>query len=219
MSIQRFIDAHYNGYNGYSNFKQAHEEIKKNKKKITHWMWYIFPQIDGLGKTNMSTLFSIKTIEEAKSFLDNNIVGSNLKEITNSLLKIEGKTLDKIFGDIDSTKLLSSMTLFSKIYELTKNNKNNNNNIFKKVIEKYNNGVNDQNTIIILEIMISQNQALQNQALQKKVLQNQASQKQVLQKKVLQNQALQKKVLQNQASQKQVLQKNSICNLLLKYRF
>lgn len=168
MDIERFIEAHNNGYYGYSNFKTACAEIKGGEK-TSHWMWYIFPQIDGLGKTNMSILFSIKSIEEAKLFLYNDIVGKNLIEITNLLFNIEGKTCIEIFGEGDALKLLSYMTLFSKIYKLTKKN-NKKNNIFEKVIEKY--GKNDVMTTIILESMILQNKVLQNKVLQNNVLQN-----------------------------------------------
>jgi len=139
MSIERFIDAYNNGYNNYkSTFDIALKEIKKGKKKSC-WMWYIFPQIDGLinNPSNMTKHFSIKSIEEAILFLNNEIVGEKLKEITRSVLNLKlnnNQITSKTIFEDDSLKLLSSMTLFSYIFKIT-NEKGIN--IFEEVINKY----------------------------------------------------------------------------------
>lgn len=169
MSIQRFIDAYKNGYRNYkSTFNIALEEIKRGQK-TTCWMWYIFPQIDGIlnNPSNMATYFSIKSIEEAILFLNNNIVGTKLKEITQSLLILKSNnntiTSEKIFGHIDSLKLLSSMTLFSYIFKLI-NKKDIN--IFEEVINQY------YKKDCMTTKSILENMNLQNKALYKKSICN-----------------------------------------------
>ena len=127
MDINRFIEAHNKGYNGWtSTFETAFKEIQ-NYKKETHWIWYIFPQIKGLIEkpSEISEKFSIQSINEAIIFLRNNIVGNNLIKITKLLLKSPNNiNIRDIFGN-DDIKLLSSMTLFSYIHKLIYKNKEN----------------------------------------------------------------------------------------------
>lgn len=107
-NLQRFVDAQSNIY------KIALSEIK-NGKKQSHWMWYIFPQLDGLGKSETSKKYAIKKKKEAIEYLKHPILGIHLIEISNELLKIEGKTAYDIFGGPDDLKLKSCMSLFSLI--------------------------------------------------------------------------------------------------------
>ena len=95
-------------------------------------MWFIFPQIDGLGMSSISREYSIKNQQEAKDYLDHNILGNRLIEITRALMKIEQKSARSIFGYPDDLKLKSSMTLFKKI---SLDNK-----LFSDVLVKYFNG-------------------------------------------------------------------------------
>jgi len=134
--LSRFIDAHQREYD------QALKEIR-NGKKQTHWMWFIFPQIKGLGLSQTSQYYAIDDLDEAISFLYHPYLGQNLREITQNLLLHNDITIHSILGAPDDMKLKSSMTLFSLIDESDEN-------IFKKVIEKYFNNEFDQKTINII---------------------------------------------------------------------
>ena len=124
-NLERFINAQENSY------KIALKEIQNGEKR-SHWMWFIFPQIDGLGMSSMSREYSIKNQQEAKNYLDHNILGNRLIEITGALMKIEQKSARSIFGYPDDLKLKSSMTLFKKISPDSE--------LFSDVLVKYFNG-------------------------------------------------------------------------------
>lgn len=133
--LKRFIDAQKGSYD------IALGEIKKGYKQ-SHWMWYIFPQIKGLGTSDISRYYEIKSIDEGKAYLTNDILKSHLIEISNALLELDNDDALKIFGFPDNLKLKSSMTLFSYIDpEIT---------VFKKVLDKFYNGEVDKTTISIL---------------------------------------------------------------------
>ena len=121
-NLERFVNAQENSY------KIALKEIQ-NGEKQGHWMWFIFPQIDGLGMSPMSRKYSIKNQQEAKDYLDHNILGNRLIEITKALMKIEQKSARSIFGYPDDLKLKSSMTLFKII--------SSDNKLFSDVLLKY----------------------------------------------------------------------------------
>lgn len=93
-------------------FDLALSEIK-NGKKESHWMWYVFPQIQGLGQSEVSKFYSLNTIDEAKDYLAHPILGSRLIEISTLLLHLNENDSYEIFGYPDNLKLKSSMTLFS----------------------------------------------------------------------------------------------------------
>ena len=109
-------------------FKTAFKEIK-NGRKMSHWMWYIFPQIQGLGKCSTSQYYGIKDLNEARAFINDPYLGGNLKKISMALLELEENNAVAIFGKPDDIKLKSCMTLFSCISE--------DGSIFHKVLEKY----------------------------------------------------------------------------------
>ena len=113
-----------------ASYETALKEIR-NGKKESHWMWYIFPQIIGLGETSTSIYYSIKSIEEAEDYLNDEVLGTNLREITNALLELESNDPVEVFGSIDALKLKSSMTLFDIVSS---------NDIFNEVLEKFYNG-------------------------------------------------------------------------------
>jgi uncharacterized protein (DUF1810 family) len=136
-NLKRFIEVQNYKY------QDALQEIK-NGHKETHWMWYIFPQIIGLGKTEVSEYYSITSLDEAKEYLENEILSKRLKEITTELLKLDETNPEKIFGSLDSLKLKSSMTLFDYVSS---------DDLYNKVLEKYYNGEKDQLTLEICNNM------------------------------------------------------------------
>lgn len=137
MSLERFVKAQEESY------KIALNEVKNGRKK-SHWMWYIFPQIIGLGRSSTAQYYAIKSREEAENYLNHPILSKRLIEISEELLKLDSNNARKIFGSPDNMKLKSSMTLFLKI---------SGNEVFKKVLDKFFNGDLDENTIEILKKM------------------------------------------------------------------
>lgn len=134
--IERFLRAQQNVY------LQALDEIKSGKKQ-SHWMWFVFPQIRGLGFTQYNVYFGLKNLDEAGQYLNDPVLGKRLIEISEALLAQDGKTALEIFGKPDQRKLRSCMTLFSRIPNADP--------VFLKVLEKYYHGQMDDKTIAILE--------------------------------------------------------------------
>ena len=118
----------------------ALKEMKKGRKE-TQWIWFIFPQIDGLGKSYYAQKYSIKSLDEAINYYENTYLRNHLLEITNVLLELSTNSLFDCMSSIDVIKINSSMTLF---YLVSKNE------LFKKVIDKYFNGNMDIKTINII---------------------------------------------------------------------
>lgn len=133
--IERFIAAQENVYH------QALNEIK-NGRKQSHWMWFVFPQIRGLGFTDYNVYYGIKDLNEAEQYLNDPILGKRLIEISEAVFSQQDKTAIEIFGRPDDRKLKSCMTLFSRI--------ENTHPVFQKVLEKYYQGLNDDKTLAIL---------------------------------------------------------------------
>ena len=106
-------------------------------------MWYIFPQLAGLGSSDMATYFGIANLEEAQAYLAHPVLGSHLVEISEAFFEIEGKTATEILGTPDDLKLKSCMTLFGHVGST--------HTIFWKVLEKYFDGEQDQNTLSRIE--------------------------------------------------------------------
>jgi uncharacterized protein (DUF1810 family) len=127
-------------------YKLAYNEIKRGRKE-SHWIWYIFPQITGLGKSYMCKLYDIKSLDEAKEYLNNDYLRKNLIDICKVLLTHEGKKDIKDIMNIDDIKLLSSMTLFNKADKEKKLCKG----VFKKVMNAFYGGKEDELTLKILE--------------------------------------------------------------------
>ena len=136
-NLQRFIDAHR------SDYATALEEIK-NGKKISHWMWYIFPQIAGLGKSFTSQFYAIHSLEEARAFLEDLYLGKNLLEICDALMQLETNNATTVMGRPDDMKLKSSMTLF--LYVAGENS------VFENVLNKFFRGKKDVRTMKILHV-------------------------------------------------------------------
>jgi len=131
-SLQRFLDAQQHDY------PVALSEIK-NGKKHGHWMWYIFPQIAGLGFSETSKFYAIKDIAEAKVFLEHPVLGSRLIAICEALLPLTSNNALSIFGSPDDMKLRSSMTLFSAVPGADP--------VFNAVLDKFFTGIRDERTM------------------------------------------------------------------------
>lgn len=134
--LKRFLEAQEDDY------ATALAEIKAGRKQ-SHWMWYIFPQIAGLGFSSTSKFYAIKDRGEAMSYLAHPVLGKRLVEISNALLGIESKTANQIFGSPDDMKLKSSMTLFGAL--------ENTDSVFQKVLDKYFEGEKDQRTLGLID--------------------------------------------------------------------
>ena len=134
----RFIEAQEGVY------AEALGEIRRGKKQ-SHWMWFVFPQLRGLGKSSMSQTYGLADLEEAKAYLADIILGARLRRITEELLKLDQRDPEEIFGDIDAMKLKSCMTLFARAEEDEAS-------VFRNVLRRYFNGEEDDKTIAILAI-------------------------------------------------------------------
>ena len=140
--LNRFLDAQEKDY------EKALKEIK-NGKKVSCWMWYIFPQLKGLGSTHMANYYGIDNIEEAIEYLHNETLSNRLIEISKALLELDDDSnIKDIMGYPDDLKLRSCMTLFKKAEELSNVKFDN---IFQKVLDKYYKGEEDARTLTILE--------------------------------------------------------------------
>jgi len=107
FNLERFVEAQARVYD------QVRRELEAGRKE-THWMWFIFPQIAGLGQSAISIRFAIGSMDEAKAYLGHAVLGPRLKECARLTLDVEGRTAREIFGPVDEMKFRSSMTLFAK---------------------------------------------------------------------------------------------------------
>lgn len=136
FDLGRFIRAQENIY------RMALAELQSGQKR-SHWMWYVFPQVDGLGYSSTTKYYSIKSLEEAKQYLDHPVLGKRLLECAETVLRVQGRTISQIFGYPDDMKLKSSMTLFASIAGADS--------VFIRMLEKYFGGERDAMTIHILD--------------------------------------------------------------------
>lgn len=134
-NISRFIDAQEGIY------PIALQELQGGRKR-SHWMWYIFPQLKGLGHSYNSKFYGISGTEEASEYLEDQILGQRLREVSNAILNLPTDDAVEVFGGIDSRKLMSSMTLFDLVSP---------NDIFARVLDKYFNGQRDNRTVNIIQ--------------------------------------------------------------------
>jgi uncharacterized protein (DUF1810 family) len=121
-NLNRFVTAQNQVYN------QVISELK-NASKRTHWMWFIFPQVAGLGRTETSLFYAIHSKAEAIAYLEHPVLGARLTECAQILLNLEDISAKQIFGSTDSRKLRSSMTLFASL--------NQDQSLFSQVLDKY----------------------------------------------------------------------------------
>ena len=132
--LDRFVRAQAADYD------QALSELRDGKKQ-SHWMWYIFPQIEGLGQSTMSRRYSIKSAAEARVYLDHPILGPRLSECAAVVHNIVGCSALEIFGSPDDLKLRSCATLFARVSR---------DGVFERVLQKYFNGQYDEETLRLL---------------------------------------------------------------------
>ncbi len=134
MGEERFLAAQE------ATYTRALKEIRSGKKQ-THWMWYIFPQIRGLGHSITAQQYALQGLDEARAYLKHPVLGSRLREISAVLLSLDENDPVRIFGAVDAMKLRSCMTLFDLVAEK--------NGVFNKVLEKYYGGIGDDATYAI----------------------------------------------------------------------
>lgn len=134
-NLTRFLDAQIDVYENVIN------ELLKGYK-VGHWMWFVFPQVKGLGFSSTSLLYSIRSKEEAVCYFKHPLLGKRLTECTRMVVDINGKSSKDIFGHIDTLKFKSSMTLFDAVQSESA--------IFRDALEKYYNGAPDAFTIEFL---------------------------------------------------------------------
>ena len=134
--LNRFLSAQEGAY------ARALAELKGGQKR-THWMWYIFPQIDGLGYSPTAKFYAIKSIEEARQYLNHPVLGKRLFECTEAVLASKGRSVSEIFGYPDDLKFKSSMTLFEKIAG--------SGSVFSSALDRYCHGERDTMTLSLLE--------------------------------------------------------------------
>jgi uncharacterized protein (DUF1810 family) len=135
-NLKRFITAQEKIYTA------ALVEIKSGRKK-SHWMWFIFPQVAGLGFSALSKHYAIRNKAEAQEYVEHLLLGKRLKEVSNAVLSINEKSAKEIFGSPDDLKLRSSMTLFNSLPNAHP--------VFKEVLDKYFNGEVDDKTVSLLQ--------------------------------------------------------------------
>lgn len=134
-NLKRFVSAQQRDYN------TALREIRGGRKR-SHWMWYIFPQIQGLGMSSTAQYYGVKDLEEAKDFMEHPILGRNLLEISAALLELDGDDATAVMGYLDDLKLRSCMTLFEAAAPEHK--------VFGAVLDKFYGGRRDSLTLDIL---------------------------------------------------------------------
>jgi uncharacterized protein (DUF1810 family) len=123
-------------------YERVLSELRRGQKR-THWMWYVFPQIDGLGFSATTKYYAIKSLEEARQYLNHPVLGARLRECAETILAVEVRSISEIFGYPDDLKLKSSMTLFVCVP--------NSPSVFAKVLDKYFRGERDAKTLALLE--------------------------------------------------------------------
>lgn len=133
--LDRFLEAQRGDY------AAALTEVRRGRK-TSHWMWYIFPQIAGLGQSSTARYYSIRDLEEAREYYAHPVLGQRLREITSVLLALRGSDPVAVFGGIDSMKLKSSMTLFAAAAP--------DDPLFRQVLDKYYGGEQDSLTLRLL---------------------------------------------------------------------
>jgi uncharacterized protein (DUF1810 family) len=136
FDLGRFISAQEGIY------ESVLAELRRGQKR-THWMWFIFPQIDGLAHSTTSKYYAIKSIEEARQYLNHPVLGRRLLECAETVLAVEGRSVSEIFGYPDDLKFKSSMTLFAYVADPRS--------VFVRILDKYFRGEQDVRTLDLLE--------------------------------------------------------------------
>ncbi len=133
--LARFVDAQAGDYD------RALAEIQGGRKR-SHWMWYVFPQIDGLGFSETTRRYSIKSVAEAEAYLSHPVLGPRLTEIGEAAIAVGGRSALDVFGSPDDMKLKSCATLFAHVAPAGS--------VFHRLLDKYFNGKGDEKTVRLL---------------------------------------------------------------------
>ena len=136
FNLERFLNAQQ------PVFRAVVAELKVGRKS-THWMWFVFPQMRGLGSSAMAERYGIVSLEEARAFLAHPELGRNIRACTEIVLSLEGRSLDQIFGSPDDAKFFSSMTLFTRAADNAQS-------AFARALERYCGGSMDARTLELL---------------------------------------------------------------------
>jgi uncharacterized protein (DUF1810 family) len=134
--LNRFVEAQR------STYERALAELRSGRKR-SHWMWYVFPQLAGLGVSELSRRYAIRNAEEAKAYLDHPMLGPRLVECAAAVLEIDGRSAYEIFGSPDDLKLRSCATLFARASAPGS--------VFATLLAKYFGGREDEATVRLLE--------------------------------------------------------------------
>jgi len=134
--LHRFVQAQA------SDYERVLAEIKSGRKQ-SHWMWYVFPQLDGLAFSSTSKIYAIKSLAEAEAYLRHPVLGPRLIECTEAVLGVEGRSAGEIFGYTDEMKLRSCATLFACVSPAGS--------VFDRLLTKYFRGERDDKTLRLLE--------------------------------------------------------------------
>jgi uncharacterized protein (DUF1810 family) len=132
FDLERFVDAQAGVY------ERVCGELRAGRKQ-SHWMWFVFPQIRGLGSSEMAVRYAISSLDEAKAYLRHDVLGVRLRECAGILVGVQGRTVEEIFGYPDDLKFHSSMTLFAKAAEEE--------GVFQEALGKYFGGAMDGGTL------------------------------------------------------------------------
>jgi uncharacterized protein (DUF1810 family) len=135
LNLERFVEAQAPVYD------QALKELQAGRKQ-SHWMWFVFPQIAGLGHSAMAQTYAIQSLEEARAYLAHPVLGARLRECSQAVMDVRGKSAHEIFGSPDDLKFRSCLTLFTKAAR--------GDDLFHVVLDKFFGGEADQRTLKIL---------------------------------------------------------------------
>lgn len=137
MDLDRFVVAQ----DEHANYDRALSELRAGRK-TSHWMWFVFPQVSGLGQSATAKHFELAGLDEARAYLDHEVLGPRLLECCRALLELEGATAEQVLGAVDAMKLRSSMTLFARADPAER--------VFPDVLDRFYDGSADERTIRLL---------------------------------------------------------------------
>lgn len=143
FNLDRFVHAQDVG----GDFATALAELRRGRKS-SHWMWFVFPQVAGLGRSAMSQRYAISSLEEARAYLAHPVLGSRLREVCTVLLDLDGRSAVAVFGSVDAQKLRSSMTLFERA--AADDHTDTGPSVFRRVLNTYFDGETDPATLALL---------------------------------------------------------------------